>query len=111
MTSLIYRISNALSTATAFWLISMAGSAGAITAYAMGAGEAVLAAINLSISIFTMGIAQANLVASRRQDLAIDLKLDTIIDRLPGDNAPVGAEKLEEAAIKAAKDEIEERSR
>lgn len=66
--------------------------------------------VNISISVITMVIGQAVLVSSRRDGMALHLKLDRIIEAEPTDNEAIGVEHEEVEIIKAAKVEVEERT-
>lgn len=107
----IYRMTETLGLPIAFWILSVGVSLNSIILFAMGAGEGVMAAVNLSISVLTLIIAQAASVGTSRHDLSMDAKLDIIISKLPGDNKAVGIEKKDADEIQTVKSEVEEKAK
>lgn len=110
MNKVIYLLSDAMSRPIAF--IALTGAT--ILAIAFGAvlqvPEGYWMTLNLAISVTTMAIGQAVLVSSRRDTLAMHLKLDHTLEALPRDNSAIGAEHEDEETIERKLTATEERT-
>ena len=109
MIRFIYSFADIISRPISFALlttVSVLGSAVALLTTRQNTADVV----NLVISVTTMIIGQAVLVSGRRDGLAFHLKLDRIIEALPGDNAAIGMERKTEDDIQHEIDAVEERA-
>lgn len=111
ITKAIYAFSDAMARPISFIVLTggfcMAAAAGTI----FDLGEGYMTYVNLGISIVTMSIGQAVLVSSSRDNIAMHVKLDDIVEGQPGDDSTVGAEKEDEETLKQKKTEIEARAK
>lgn len=111
MATLIYLFADIMARPLAFMALS-AGSIGLATLGAsLGFGDRFWTGLNLFISVSTMIIGQAVLCVSRRDGIAVDLKLDRIIEEQPGENDAIGAERHDAEVLLQKKKEIEERTK
>lgn len=111
MSELIYAISDFMARPAAFIALSVGFTMASIAGFVLPVPDAFPNAVNLTISLVTMIIGQAVLVSSRRDSLATDVKLDRIIEELPGDNDAIGAEAVPAEELEAQKRIIEERAK
>ncbi len=110
MTKLIYAFADAMARPISFLILSFAAVLMSALGGVVDFGDGYWNVLNLTISILTMVIGQAVLVGSRRDGLATDLKLDRLIEAMPGDNDAIGSEHEHAEEIARMKQEVEERT-
>jgi low affinity Fe/Cu permease len=110
MSKLIYALSDIMSTPLAF----MALTGWTLIAIAIGivlpVSEVYWTAVNLAISVSTMAIGQAVLVSSARDNTAMHVKVDRIIEALPTKNDAIGLEHEDAQKIENERDAVEART-
>lgn len=107
----IYAFSDLMSRPVSFALLTSAFLTAAGAGSIMDLGEGYMTYVNLGISIVTMVIGQAVLVSSRRDNVAMHLKLDDIIEGQPGSDRAVAAEKEDEETLQELKQEVEDKAK
>jgi low affinity Fe/Cu permease len=111
ITKAIYAFADAMARPASFVILTAGFMVAAVAGITMDLGEGYMTYVNLGISIITMAIGQAVLVSSSRDNIAMHVKLDDIIENHPGSDEAVAAEKEDEETLKQMKTEIEEKAK
>jgi low affinity Fe/Cu permease len=110
MSKPIYALADFMSTPAAFMTLT----GGTMIAIAIGISlpvpDAYWTALNLAISVTTMAIGQAVLVSSARDNVAMHVKMDRIIEALPTENDAIGLEHKDAKTIEDERAAVEARA-
>jgi len=106
----IYALADLMARPAAFVALSSSALALAAAGFVLRLGEGYFAIVNLSISIVTLAIGQAVLVAAARDEKAVHVKLDRLIEAGAATNDVIGIEHQDADAIERLRKETEQRA-
>jgi len=92
MQKTIFKLADIFATPLAFVVLMSCSLVASFLGTFTNLGDSYMAAVNLALSVLTLGIGQAVLVSSARDNKALHLKLDKLILAAPTDNDAIGAE-------------------
>lgn len=106
----IYGLANQMARPLAFVALSGAAAVAALAGLVFPVGEVYFSVVNLSISVLTLAIGQAVLVAGARDEIALHLKLDRLIEASGASTDAIGIEHKDAEEVERARMETERRS-
>lgn len=110
MSKLIYALSDIMSTPAAFMSLTGGTAAAIVVGMVLPVPEAYWTAFNIAISVTTMAIGQAVLVSGARDNTAMHVKVDRIIEALPTPNDAIGLEHEDAQKIENERAAVEARA-